>query len=244
MNGRRLVQARHEVRFGTREIVIFSVALVLIWGLTFAVGMLVGRELGLSSGAGSKNVLGAGGTPPSDRAPRAPKSEGARTEERLTFYQTLTAPTPDLPVIGQPTIEERIVPHETAPTKPAPKGERRPPAVKPAPATPRPAVATSQAPAASPPVASVAPAGTGPTESQLWTVQVSSFRSRALAEELRTQLAARGFDAYVVSTSTEEGRIRHRVRVGGFATRAEADRIATELKSERNLNPFVTTRPR
>ena len=77
-----------------------------------------------------------------------------------------------------------------------------------------------------------------------WTVQVSSFRSRALADELRSQLTAKGFDAYLVSVTTEEGRVRHRVRVGGFGTRAEAERVAGELRGERNLNPFVTTRSR
>jgi len=88
------------------------------------------------------------------------------------------------------------------------------------------------------------PVGAGAAEAQLWTVQVSSFRSRILAEELRQHLAGRGFDAYLVSTATEEGRVRHRVRVGGFSARAEAERVAAELKSERNLNPFVTTRAR
>jgi hypothetical protein len=32
--------------------------------------------------------------------------------------------------------------------------------------------------------------------------------------------------------------------VGGFATRAEAERVAGDLRGERDLNPFVTTRAR
>jgi cell division septation protein DedD len=82
------------------------------------------------------------------------------------------------------------------------------------------------------------------TSGRAWTVQVSSFRSRALADELRGRLAAKGFDAYLVSLTTEDGRVRHRVRVGGFATRAEAERVAGDLRGERDLNPFVTTRAR
>jgi cell division septation protein DedD len=81
-------------------------------------------------------------------------------------------------------------------------------------------------------------------EPQLWTVQVSSFRSRALADELRTRLGTRGHDAYLLSAATEEGRVRYRVRVGAFATRVEAERVAAELRAERTLNPFVTPRTR
>jgi cell division septation protein DedD len=83
-----------------------------------------------------------------------------------------------------------------------------------------------------------------PAEPPLWTVQVSSFRSRSLADELRGRLAARGFDAYVVSISAEEGRVRHRVRVGSFPSRSEAERVLQDLRNERNLNPFVTARTR
>jgi hypothetical protein len=32
--------------------------------------------------------------------------------------------------------------------------------------------------------------------------------------------------------------------VGGFSTRTEAERVAGELRSERDLTPFVTTRAR
>ena len=46
------------------------------------------------------------------------------------------------------------------------------------------------------------------------------------------------------SVTTEEGRVRHRVRVGGFATRAEAERVAGDLRAERHPNVFVTTRSR
>ena len=74
-------------------------------------------------------------------------------------------------------------------------------------------------------------------------MQVSAFRSRSLAEELRARLAARGFDAYVFPSITEDGRPRYRVRVGAYPTRGDAERVAGELRSERGLNPLVTPRP-
>jgi DedD protein len=264
---RRAALPRHEFRVGRRELVVFAGATVLVWTLTFVFGILVGRELngGRSGVAGAPAVA-----PPPAQAERpapatsAKKGEGPGSpaspgsEERLTFYKTLTAPTLEVPPPVPPRIEERIVPHDP-PASPAPAPEPAAPsappargaAVRPAPA-PRPVPAPrAPAPARVEPVAKAVAApkpvvehGREDPSGRAWTVQVSSFRSRALADELRGRLAAKGFDAYLVSLTTEDGRVRHRVRVGGFATRAEAERIAGELRTERNLNPFVTTRAR
>jgi cell division protein FtsN len=230
---------RHEFRVGTRELGIFGGAFLLIWALTFVFGMLVGRELGRPGGDGRAAVAVPG---PSERtasganAPPAKRPEPAPSEDRLTFYKTLTAPTLDVPATPPPRIEERIVPRE-APARPAPRTGRAAAALPPAPAAPAEAAA-AEAPASPPAPAPSPPAG------RLWTVQVSSFRSRALAEELRTHLAAKGFDAYLVRVATDEGRVWHRVRVGAYPTRTEAERVASELKAERNVNPVVTSRPR
>jgi cell division septation protein DedD len=87
-------------------------------------------------------------------------------------------------------------------------------------------------------------AATTTAEPEAWTVQVSAFRSRPLAEELRARLAARGFDAYVFPSITEDGRPRYRVRVGTYPIRSDAERVAVELRNERGLNPLVTPRTR
>jgi cell division protein FtsN len=94
---------------------------------------------------------------------------------------------------------------------------------------------------ATPPAIAAPPATPSPGDLPLWTIQVSSFRSRALAEELRSRLAARGFDAHVFPSLTEDGRPRYRVRVGAYAARGDAERVAAELRSERGLNPLVTS---
>lgn len=200
MLGRPIARARHELRFGTREIAFLSLAFVVVWGLSFVLGILVGRELS-GPAPGAERVAE---TAPSDSRPAESK---AAAQDRLTFYQTLTAPTVELPSAKKGVVEERMVT----------KGEEVP----------------DRAPAA----AASAPSPAGP-----WTVQVSAFRSRALAEDLRRQLAAKGYDAYLVAVESEDGRVRYRVRVGSFATRGEADQAAARLRTERHLNPFVTTR--
>jgi DedD protein len=259
VTSRRAALPRHEFRVGRRELVVFAGATVLVWTLTFVFGILVGRELnGGRSGTTAPRAVSA---PPAEVEPAPPvagvkKGDAAGSEERLTFYKTLTAPTLEVPPPVPPRIEERIVPHDPpAAPAPAPAPSAVDPTARPAPpprpvAVPRtPAVARLEptakpAPAPAPKVAVPEPHLRDDASGRAWTVQVSSFRSRALADELRGRLAAKGFDAYLVSLTTEDGRVRHRVRVGGFATRAEAERVAGDLRGERDLNPFVTTRAR
>jgi cell division septation protein DedD len=273
MMSARRSRARHEFRFGGRELVVIGVVFCLIAGVVFAAGVVVGRET--VRGKGAARVEGA-------REPRLADPEGlrggdtsvktaaTRAEEKVTFYRTLTAPTQDLPQVGKPTIEERLVAKEeptvspaapTAPTAPTAEVAPEPPHVAPEPPRVAPERRTPKAPEAAPaprparaaraPAApSVRPGATqlaatqAGAEPEAWTVQVSAFRSRALAEELRSRLAARGFDAYVFPSITEGGRPRYRVRIGTYPARSDAERAAAELRSERGLNPLVTPRSR
>ncbi len=252
---RRLGRARHEFRFGTRELVIIGAVFCLITGLVFAGGVLVGREMTRGKSTARVEVVpdsrgDAGGL----RTEGPVKTAATRAEEKVTFYRTLTAPTSDLPQAGKPTIEERLIPKEepaapvlAAPVDPTPEPPRAAPERRASKAPeqvagPRPIRAT-RAPAS--PSARPAPAqvsGPGPGgDGDAWTVQVSAYRSRALAEELRSRLAARGFDAHVFPSITEDGRPRYRVRVGAYASRNDAERVASELRTERGLNPLVTS---
>jgi cell division protein FtsN len=275
MAPRRYSRARHEFRFGGRELAVLGAVFCMIASLVFAAGVVVGRET--ARGKGSARVEA--GREPRLTDPDALSGDGSaktaatRAEEKVTFYRTLTAPTQDLPQIGKPRIEERLVPKEE-PSRPAgsdvaPEGvpavepprvtpespralpERRTPKTAEAAPDMRPARA-ARAPATSPvrpgppqqapsPQLATAPAAVEP---EAWTVQVSAFRSRALAEELRVRLVARGFDSYVFPSITEDGRPRYRVRVGSYPSRNDAERVVAELRSERGLNPLVTPRTR
>jgi DedD protein len=266
MATQRYGRARHEFRFGGRELVALGAVFCMIASLVFAAGVVVGRET--VRGKGSARVE-AGREPrltdPDGlREDGSVKSAATRAEEKVTFYRTLTAPTQDLPQVGKPTIEERLVPKEEP--SPAAGSDVAP---EPAPASPRvtpeslrtaerrtskapePASAPRPArPARAPALAPVRPGPTqlaaapAPVEPEAWTVQVSAFRSRALAEELRVRLVARGFDSYVFPSITEDGRPRYRVRVGSYPSRNDAERVVAELRSERGLNPLVTPRTR
>jgi cell division septation protein DedD len=260
---RRLARARHEFRFGTREILIIGGVLCLMVGLVFAAGVYVGREMtGRKGPARAEGPRDSGKTDADGARAEAPiKTAATRAEEKVTFYRTLTAPTSDLPQVGKPTIEERLVPKEepsppsappappvdvaAPPEEPRPLAERRVPKAPEASPAPR-QLRPTRPPG--PPMIRPAPAQVAavPTaaEPELWSVQVSAFRSRSLADELRVRLAARGFDAYILTSVTEDGRPRYRVRVGAYPTRNDAERVAAELRTERGLNPLVTPRTR
>jgi DedD protein len=62
-------------------------------------------------------------------------------------------------------------------------------------------------------------------------VQVAALSSAAKASEHARLLAERGYPAGVAATPTREGKL-HLVRVGPFATRGEADRVAAKLRAE------------
>jgi cell division septation protein DedD len=280
MATRRLGRTHHEFRFGRRELIVLGAVFCLIASLVFAAGIVVGREMVRGKGAARTDATREHRLPEPEglRGGEAPvKTAATRAEEKVTFYRTLTAPTQDLPQVGKPTIEERLVPKEDptisapAPAAPAaPAAEIAPEPARAAPEPPRavpevsrPAperrspkaaeVAPPSRPARPPRAPAAAPVRPAPTqlaaatttaEPDAWTVQVSAFRSRSLAEELRARLAARGFDAFVFPSITEGGRPRYRVRVGTYPTRSDAERAAVELRSERGLNPLVTPRTR
>jgi cell division septation protein DedD len=261
MHARGLGRARHEFRFGRRELVVLGAVFCLIVSLVFAAGVVVGREMAKGKGAARAEAGREHRSPEPDglRGPDAPvKTAAAKAEEKVTFYRTLTAPTQDLPQVGKPTIEERLIPKDdpapagavdAAPESPRPAPETppapaKPPKVVDAPPAPRPArpAKTSASPARSVPTQVAAAAPT--SDPDAWTVQVSAFRSRTLAEELRSRLAARGFEAYISPSMSEDGRPRYRVRVGSYAARSDAERAAADLRGERGLNPLVTPRTR
>src|SRR5207245_772899 len=68
------------------------------------------------------------------------------------------------------------------------------------------------------------------------TIRVASFRSRAQADKLRETL---GGEAYVAEIGAGHG-APFRVRVGSFASRAEAEARAVRLRTELPLGAFVT----
>jgi len=101
-------------------------------------------------------------------------------------------------------------------------------------ATPSPVVTPPPAPAA---VATPEPAPATP-RAPVWRVQVIAAGSPAEADAALLRARRAGFDAIVV----REGNY-HKVRVGSYASRAEAAAAATRVKAKLGVDPFVVRDP-
>ena len=199
----------------------------------FGAGVLVGRH-------GARPSADVETAEPPAKKPAVAARRGGLTEpasdrppqEKLTFYQTLTAPmvSPPAPAAKSATAG-KVEPAKVEPVK-SPGPAERPVAARPV-AAPAP----TASPAADRPAAAPAPARAAD-----WAVQVGAFKDRGQAENVRRPLAAAGFEAYVLAGPGDDGQPRYKVRVGTFKTREEAARMATRVRQERSLAAFVTAR--
>jgi DedD protein len=250
---------------GGAQWVALSGAVLVILGLTFALGLLVGRQWARQPAA----TVVAGMAEPAKKPAAAPRRSGIAAEtmadrapestEKLTFYKTLTEPLDGPGAVPKP--------------EPKPVAIKIPPATpssQMSPAPPTPPVATRAAPAPTsapslPPASPKTPDGraadggsagaiSGPPHSNNasasapnpstpgtpYTIQVGAYKNRRQADDSRQQLASAGLDAYVVTLGAQEGVARYRVRVGTYRSRDEAVAAAERLRAQRSLSTFVT----
>lgn len=199
-------------------------AALAILGLTFTLGILVGRQWG-GRGAPAPTVVVETTKKPVVAARRngLTEAEGDRPrelQEKLTFYQTLTAP---------------MGPTGSSARARAAEDKSRGGASAPASAAAAPAATPVSASA----VADAAPAATATSAS--WSVQVGAFRSRQQADGIQKQLADAGFPVSQSAVAAEDGLPRYRVRVGGARSRDEALRLAERVRARVPVTTFVTT---
>ena len=71
-------------------------------------------------------------------------------------------------------------------------------------------------------------------------MQLGAFVTRAVAEDLAEKAREQGVSVFLEAVTTKSGQV-HRVRVGPFVTRAEADAAAGKLKA---AGFTAVTRPR
>ena len=123
---------------------------------------------------------------------------------------------PDSAPVPEDRIAEPAPVHGEAPTVDPPAAAR----ATPAPPPPPPAAPAARAKPPAAPAAAV----------ERFAVQVAALSSAPAAMDLAARLAKGGFGAYVEAVSTADGTL-HRVRVGPFASREEAQRTADRMKA-------------
>jgi rare lipoprotein A len=135
------------------------------------------------------------------------------------------------PLFGDTTVSARGAP-PVAPVPAGPAPEAKPPG---------PAGRTTQA-AASRPAAATTPrppspagaAATPPPAASGWVVQVGALNDARDAQALARRLTAKGYPVRV-----QEARGLHKVQVGPFAARGEAESVERRLKAEEKLATWL-----
>jgi cell division protein FtsN len=217
---------------GGAQWLLMGAGVIVVLVLTFALGIVVGRKWS------PHNEHDQTAADPA-RKPAAPVARRSGLidptperppQEKLTFYQTLTAPMRTVPAPTKVSL-----PAKPEPAKPRPAVERvsgdRPMAATPT-SLSKPDKRPGPAERPSAPSAGEVPTGD-------WAVQVGVFKDRGQAESVRRPLAASGFDAYLTAVPAADGQTQYKVRMGSFKTREAAVRMAERVRQERSLTAFV-----
>ncbi len=217
--------------------VLLAVGLVIV-GLTFALGVLVGHQwprqapvLAASGEVQKKPALAGRKSGLVDAEPERSRDG----QDKLTFYQTLTAPLSPAPSFARPGGEGKPKPGGAATERDRARPGDRPRA--------------DEKPRGEDKPTGLAAAGggdaTAPTPGRLasgagsWSVQVGVFRARPPADAVQKQVRDGGFEALVTTVGSPDGQVRYRVRVGPFKSRAEAERVAERIRAERSLPTYL-----
>jgi cell division septation protein DedD len=218
---------------GSLQWIALLTAGAVIMGLTFTLGVLVGRQWSRPAAAASADSGARKTVPPGKRGglSGADVEPRPQVDQKLTFYQTLTAP------LGRGSADASQ--HAEAKFQPAPEPVRAEPSPPPYPYTSR-GETLVEKPAA--PEAEAAPARAQADAAGLWSVQVAAFKTQGQAASLHKQLREASFDAYIAAAVASDGQTNYRVRVGTFKSKAEAQRMVERVRGERSLAAFVTPR--
>lgn len=202
-------------------------AALVILTLTFTLGVLVGRQWGTRQPPGVAAEAAKKPAALSRRGLGESNAERPREiQEKLTFYQTLTAPLAPTGQSGRGRAEDKSRP------QPAPAGS---PVAGPAPTAPLAPVTPA---AGMPPSTGASAASLGAAPG--WSVQVGAFRSRQQADDVQKRLAEAGFPAVLSTIALDDGQSRYRVRVGGARSRGEAEQLAQQVRARLPVATLVT----
>lgn len=210
----------------------FTLASMVIFGL----GMFVGKEIEARKIVRPEEPLVKVPVKPSPRG--AAGTEGAKSKDDLTFYNTLTK-TPEAQQAAETKTEEK----EVEKTARAAAKEKKPQAHEDAAAHAKAAENRGEkSPAVGEPEtkAQATESAEAKTNGKGWSVQANSYPDAKSANDLVDRLKNKGYNAFVTEANVK-GKVWYRVRIGRFGSREEADKIAAALKSNEDLgNAFAT----
>jgi cell division septation protein DedD len=203
--------AYYEVQLNNKQLVFFFMAALSIAVVVFLCGVMVGRGVRDATLAAAQNDISAGSIPKAPSAPRLARMEAAAKPE-LDYTRRLESD--DVPKRLEPAASPAAAPARARePVSPPAAKTAPPPAPKPS-------------------------AGTLGAESGAFTIQVVALKTEDAAQSLLSRLRGKNYRAYLEGGGSDAG--LHRVRVGRFSTRAEAENVAARLREEEKFRPYIT----
>jgi cell division protein FtsN len=185
----------------------------------FLAGLIVGLLIGLALALGVALYVTKVPVPFLDKVPQRTAEQDSAEREKNKNWE------PNAPLAGKNPARPLPIPVTPAPSEPATAapGERDPAGIL----ADRP-VGPTPPPAAKP--APTAPAAKTGDEAYVFFVQTGAYSSVEDAEAQRGKLALLGYSARIVERE-QAGRTVHRVRLGPFEDKAEADDIKAKVSA-------------
>jgi len=224
-------------RQGEREVILERKQAVLLFAggalaliLVFILGVLFGRNLATRKLAQDQAQIAKQAAFPEKPKPILGATAQAQPVAGATVQTPKAAATPEAKILEK--IKEQQPPPQLTGAAKGSTAKTAAPATTAKPATTTtPATATKPAPTTT----TTKPATTQPTPAQPlpnFAIQVAAFPDKASADDLINKLKANKWDAYSAPTDLPGKGIFHRVYVGRYATREQADKAIVIFKSK------------
>lgn len=201
----------YELQLNNKQLVFFFMAAVAIAVVVFLCGVMVGRGVhDATIAAAGKNI-----TAGPEQQPFQGAMKPAEVRRELDYQRRLESPKAEDRLEGSPSSSPESLVANAKKTTTAP-----PPAAK-------------SAPAKAPPTAAPQMGSSSGT----FTIQVVALKTQTAANQLVQKLKAKHYRAYV-EPGGETG--LYRVRVGRFASRGDAEKVAQMLRDTEKFKPYIT----
>jgi cell division septation protein DedD len=221
-----------ELQLDNRQIVSFVIGSLVVLGVVFALGVMVGKQLATAAVEPPKSEDPLATIDAKEQVRAVPASVQGTGELQkskevgLSFADELTKAKPANP-LAEP-MRSGPSPAPRADPKPEAKPEPRPPPAAPEPAKRKGGLAGAFEKAA-----------LKPSPGEGFSLQVSSFPSRADAAKVVTQLSDKGFNPYIAEADVAGKGHLFRVRIGPYPSRDAAEGALQALKKKSALPAII-----
>lgn len=244
-----------DLHMDNRQIAVFVIVCLIVLGLVFSVGVLVGKQLSMVAGGGGGkpgDALAAIDAKEKARAPDSVEGVGEIPQpkpEALTFQKELTKPSTDTAAADakKPAGKDEPQKDEAKKDEPKPADAKEPAKAADA--------AKPEEPAKAEPEKKDEPKKKDLTaafdkakgdekagENGGFTLQVASLPTQGDADKLVKRLGEKGLKAHIVEADVPNKGHVFRVRVGNYATRPEAEEGLKTFKKKSALPAIISNR--